>query len=105
MKPTIANRINIKRTNVKLHPDRTLVLARPFRLMSDHRSIKICARVMALPESKVHTLLEQVRAGGVFSGSLNVTRWRPRGRGLGVVIAVLASRRFRRPGQVKSESA
>jgi predicted GH43/DUF377 family glycosyl hydrolase len=54
--------INLKRTNVSLQPDRTRVLARPFRLMSDQRSVKICARVMALPESEVHTLLEQVRA-------------------------------------------
>jgi hypothetical protein len=29
--------------------------------MSDNRSVKICARVMALPESEVHALLEQVR--------------------------------------------
>ena len=52
--------INLKRTNVMLQPDRTRVLARPFRLMSDQRSVKICARVMALPESEVHALLEQV---------------------------------------------
>jgi predicted GH43/DUF377 family glycosyl hydrolase len=62
MKTITAKRINIKRINVKLHPDRTRVLARPFRLVSDQRSIKICARVMALLESEVHTLLEQVRA-------------------------------------------
>jgi predicted GH43/DUF377 family glycosyl hydrolase len=54
--------INVKRTNVTLHPDRTRVLARPFRPMSDQRAVKICARVMALPESEVHALLEQVRA-------------------------------------------
>ena len=54
--------INVKRTNVTLHPDRTRVLARPFRPMSDQRSVKICARVMALPESEVHALLEQVLA-------------------------------------------
>ena len=54
--------INLKRTNVTLHPDRTRVLARPFRLMSDQRAVKICARVMALPESEVHALLEHVRA-------------------------------------------
>ena len=54
--------INVKRTTVTLHPDRTRVLARPFRPMSDQRSVKICARVMALPESEVHALLEQVRA-------------------------------------------
>jgi len=54
--------INVKRTTVKLLPDRTRVLARPFRPMSDQRAVKICARVMALPESEVHALLEQVRA-------------------------------------------
>jgi len=53
--------INLKRTNLTLQPDRTRVLARPFRLMSDQRSVKICARVMALPESEVHALLEQLR--------------------------------------------
>jgi len=52
--------INVKRTNVTLHPDCTRVLARPFRPMSDQRAVKICARVMALPESEVHALLEQV---------------------------------------------
>jgi hypothetical protein len=62
VKTIIPNRINIKRTNVKLHPDRTRVLARPFRLISEQRSTKICARVMALSEIEVHTLLEQVRA-------------------------------------------
>ena len=54
--------INLHRTNLSLQPDRTRVLARPFRLMSDQRSVKICARVMALPESEVHSLLEQVLA-------------------------------------------
>ena len=38
------------------------MLARPFRLMSDQRSVKIAARVMALSENEVHTLLEGVRA-------------------------------------------
>jgi predicted GH43/DUF377 family glycosyl hydrolase len=54
--------INLKRTNLSLQPDRTRVLARPFRPMSDQRSVKICARVMALPENEVHALLEQVLA-------------------------------------------
>jgi len=54
--------INLQRTQLTLQPDRTRVLARPFRLMSEQRSVKICARVMALPESEVHVLLEQVRA-------------------------------------------
>jgi predicted GH43/DUF377 family glycosyl hydrolase len=52
---------HLKRTNVTLHPDRTRVLARPFHLTND-RAIKICAQVMALPESEVHALLEQVQA-------------------------------------------
>ncbi len=58
--------IDVTRSTVTLDPDRTHVLARPFRLMSDQRSIKISARVMALPEDEVHTLLEGVRAE--FSG-------------------------------------
>src|SRR6267378_2196414 len=53
--------VDIKRSTVTLDPDRTHVLARPFRLMSNQRSIKISARVMALPENDVHALLEQVR--------------------------------------------
>ncbi|MGO9256972.1 MAG: hypothetical protein ACLQU1_11810 [Bryobacteraceae bacterium] len=54
--------LDVTRSTVTLDPDRTHVLARPFRLMSDQRSFKISARVMALPESEVHTLLENVRA-------------------------------------------
>ena len=54
--------IEVRRSTVILDPDRTHVLARPFRLMSDQRSVKIAARVMALPENEVHTLLEGVRA-------------------------------------------
>jgi predicted GH43/DUF377 family glycosyl hydrolase len=54
--------IDVRRSTVTLDPDCTHVLARPFRLISDHRSVKISARVMALPESEVHTLLEAVRA-------------------------------------------
>jgi len=50
--------VDVKRSTVTLDPDRTHVLARPFRIMSDQRSIKIAARVMALPENEVHTLLE-----------------------------------------------
>ncbi len=52
----------IQRTNVTLHPDRTRVLLRPFLLTNDQRARKICAQVMALPESEVHALWEQVRA-------------------------------------------
>ena len=54
--------IEVRRSTVTLDPDPTHVLARPFRFMSDQRSIKISARVMALPENQVHTLLEGVRA-------------------------------------------
>jgi hypothetical protein len=54
--------IDVKRSTVTLDPDHTHVLARPFRLVSDQRSTKISARVMALPENEVHTLLEGVRA-------------------------------------------
>ena len=54
--------IDVTRSTVTLDPDRTHVLARPFRLTGDKRSIKITARVMALPETDVHDLLEGVRA-------------------------------------------
>jgi len=54
--------IDVMRSTITLDPDRTHVLARPFRLMSDKRSTKISARVMALPEGEVHRLLAGVRA-------------------------------------------
>ena len=54
--------IDVRRSTITLDPDPTHVLARPFRFMSDHRGIKITARVMALPENEVHILLEGVRA-------------------------------------------
>ena len=54
--------IDVRRSTVILDPDRTHILARPFRLMSDQRSTKISARVMALAEDEVHTLLAGVRA-------------------------------------------
>ena len=38
--------IAVTRSIVTLDPDRTHVLARPFRLMSDQRSLRISARVM-----------------------------------------------------------
>ena len=53
--------IDVKRSTVTLDPDRTHVLARPFSIMSDKRSVKIAARVMALPEDEVHVLLAKVR--------------------------------------------
>jgi predicted GH43/DUF377 family glycosyl hydrolase len=54
--------VPVKRTTIILHPDRTRVLARPFRPMGDQRARNICARVMALPESDVQSLLTQVLA-------------------------------------------
>jgi predicted GH43/DUF377 family glycosyl hydrolase len=54
--------IEVKRSTVTLTPDPTHVLARPFSFMNDQRSCKIAARVMALTETEVHTLLEGVRA-------------------------------------------
>jgi predicted GH43/DUF377 family glycosyl hydrolase len=56
------NEINVRRTHVTLHPDRRRVLVRPFYPTTDKRAIRICAQVMALPESEVHTLLNEVRA-------------------------------------------
>ena len=44
--------LDVKRSTVTLDPDRTHVLARPFRLMSDQRSIKISARLWLFPKTK-----------------------------------------------------
>ncbi len=53
--------IDVQRSSIILTPDRTHVLARRFRLVSDQRSGKIFARVMTLPEDEVHALLAAVR--------------------------------------------
>src|SRR5579872_1049306 len=60
--PANPMKINLKRTTVTLHPDHRRVLIRPFNLANNERAIKICARVMALPESEVQALLAQVLA-------------------------------------------
>ena len=52
--------INLKRSRVTLHPDRSRVLIRPFGAISDERAIKICARVLSLPEAEANALLAQV---------------------------------------------
>src|ERR1051326_4276214 len=52
----------VQRTNVILHPDRTRVLLRPFLTTTDRRAVNLSAQIMALPESEVHALWEQVRA-------------------------------------------
>ena len=54
--------ITVKRAGVTLNPDRTRVLVRPFRLTSSQRTTNICARVMALSESEVSELLQDVLA-------------------------------------------
>ena len=54
--------VSVKRSNLVLHPDRARVLVRPFNPTSEQRAARICAHVMALPESEVRTLLEQVQA-------------------------------------------
>jgi predicted GH43/DUF377 family glycosyl hydrolase len=52
----------VRRSNLILHPDRGRVLIRPFNVSSRQRAAKICAQVLALPESEVRTLLGQVEA-------------------------------------------
>ncbi len=54
--------VDVKRTQIILHPDRSRVLARPFYPTTDERAIRIYTQIMALPESEVHVLLDQVLA-------------------------------------------
>lgn len=54
--------VSVTRSNLVLHPDRARVLIRPFHPTTEQRARRICAHVMALPESEVHTLLKQVQA-------------------------------------------
>ena len=54
--------MTVTRTNLTLYPDRTRVLIRPFHLTNERRAINLCAQVMAIPESEVHILLDQVLA-------------------------------------------
>ena len=54
--------IAVQRTNLVLQPDRKRVLLRPFLLTNDKRARLLCAQVMALPESEVQALWEQVQA-------------------------------------------
>jgi predicted GH43/DUF377 family glycosyl hydrolase len=51
----------VQRSEVILHPDRSRVLLRPFLLPNDPRAVRICAQVMALPETEVHSLWQQVK--------------------------------------------
>ena len=54
--------IVVRRSGLVLHPDRTRVLARPLHLANRQHAAKICAQVLALPESEVRALLQQVEA-------------------------------------------
>jgi hypothetical protein len=51
----------VRRTQVILHPDRSRVLLRPFLAPSDPRAARICAQVMALTETEVHALWQEVK--------------------------------------------
>jgi len=52
--------VNVHRTKITLYPDNKRILVRPFHFMSGQRASEICARVMALSEDEVHTLLGQL---------------------------------------------
>jgi len=52
--------INVNRTKITLYPDNKRVLLRPFHFMTGRRASEICARVMALSEDEVRTLLAQL---------------------------------------------
>jgi predicted GH43/DUF377 family glycosyl hydrolase len=54
--------IHVERTSLSLHPDPARVLIRPFYPITDQRAAQICSRVLALPESRVKSLLEEVLA-------------------------------------------
>ena len=54
--------INVKRSKITLQPDRARVLIRPFRVTTVERAVKICARVLVLPEAEVKSLLAEVLA-------------------------------------------
>jgi predicted GH43/DUF377 family glycosyl hydrolase len=52
--------IDVKRHAVALNPDRSRVLIRPFRLTDSRRVVNLCARVMALSETDVKNVLDDV---------------------------------------------
>jgi len=54
--------VTVTRSDLVLHPDRTRVLARPFHPSNRQRAANIGAMVMALSESEVASLLQQVEA-------------------------------------------
>jgi predicted GH43/DUF377 family glycosyl hydrolase len=62
----------VNRTDIFLNPDRARVLIRPFTPHSEQRIVKIIARLLALPEPEIETLLHQVLAD--FSGRHQKTK-------------------------------
>jgi predicted GH43/DUF377 family glycosyl hydrolase len=52
----------VTRTDIFINPDRARVLIRPFTPASEQRIVKIIARLLALRETEIDTLLEQVLA-------------------------------------------
>jgi predicted GH43/DUF377 family glycosyl hydrolase len=56
------NTIHVERTNLILRPDPARVLIRPFYPSNEQRAAQICGRVLALTESRVNALLDEVLA-------------------------------------------
>ncbi len=69
--PRPMNTVTVRRSDLVLHPDRTRVLVRPFHPASRQRAAKICAQVMALPESEVR---DAARAGARPSSATGTCR-------------------------------
>jgi predicted GH43/DUF377 family glycosyl hydrolase len=55
-----ANSIHVSRATTVLHPDQSRVLLRPFSPGDSHRTGRIIARIMSLPETLVGTLLDEI---------------------------------------------
>jgi len=54
--------VQVTRSRLTLRPDYKRVLIRPFRVGSEERVVKICARVLVLPEEEVRAILQEVLA-------------------------------------------
>ena len=64
--------MDVKRTGIVLKPTNSRVVIRPFEIPNENRVEKIIARVSALPEAEVESLLEKVM--GEFRGRHQRTR-------------------------------
>jgi predicted GH43/DUF377 family glycosyl hydrolase len=62
----------VTRTDVFINPDRSRVLIRPFAPATEHRIVKIIARLVALTETEIDALLHQVLTE--FSGRHQKTK-------------------------------